>query len=116
MKFTNLLSDQTALAELGRRMTEARLAKGWTQAQLAAEAGVSKSTVERLEAGGSSQLTNLLRALRALDRLDGFERLLPEATPSPIDLLQRRGKLRQRASGAAQTTPAAPPWRWDEPS
>ena len=114
MKFTNLLTDQAALAELGRRMTEARLAKGWTQAQLAQETGVSKSTIERLEAGGSSQLTNLLRSLRALDRLDGLERLLPEPPPSPIDLLQRRGKLRQRASGAQDTAPAAAPWRWDE--
>jgi transcriptional regulator with XRE-family HTH domain len=114
MKFTNLLADHATLEELGRRMTEARLAKGWTQAQLATQAGVSKSTVERLEAGGSSQLTNLLRALRALGRLDGLERLLPQATPSPIDLLQRRGKLRQRASGAPDTAPAATPWRWDE--
>jgi transcriptional regulator with XRE-family HTH domain len=115
MKFTNLLSNQATLEELGRRLAEARLAQGWTQAQLAQQAGLSKSTIERLEAGGSSQLTNLLRALRALGRLNGLEQLLPEVTASPIDLLERRGKVRQRASGAHETA-AVQPWSWADPS
>ena len=92
MNFTNALTDQATLAELGVRAARARLERGWTQAQLAEAAGVSKATVERLENGSSTQLHNLLRCLRALDRLENLEGLLPErrtgrtdrsATPGP---------------------------------
>ena len=111
MKFDNLLSDQAALAELGRRMADARLARGQTQVQFAEAAGVSKRTVERLEDGASTQLGNLIRCLRALGNLEGLERLLPETAVNPIELLGRRRHRRRRARGdAAGRTP--PPWAW----
>ena len=97
MKITSLTTDDTTLAELGRRMAELRLARPMTQAQLAAAAGVSKRTVERLENGAGGQLVTLIRCLRALDRLENLERLLPETPPNPIGLLERRGRERQRA-------------------
>lgn len=112
MKFSNLLTDDAVGAELGRRLAQLRLARGWTQAQLALEAGVSKSTVERLEGGGSTQFTNLVRCLRALDRLEGLERLAPEAAPSPIDLLERHGKARRRARRSAARGTAKTAWTW----
>jgi len=114
MKFTNLLSDEAAQTELGGRLAQIRLGRGWTQAELAASAGVSKSTVERLEAGASTQLTNLLRCLRALDHLDGLERLLPAAIPGPIDLLKRHGKIRQRARPTAVPPEPSKPWAWGD--
>lgn len=112
MKITNLTTDDAALAEFGRRMTETRLTRQMTQAQFAKAAGVSKRTIERLEDGGSIQLGNLIRCLRALDRLDGVERLLPETPPNPIALLERHGKTRQRVRPKAAPASAAP-WTWD---
>lgn len=44
-------TDEAVLRELGRRLAQVRLGKNLTQAQLAAKAGVSKRTVERLEVG-----------------------------------------------------------------
>jgi transcriptional regulator with XRE-family HTH domain len=114
MKFTNLLSDETALGELGRRMNETRLGRGWTQAQLALAAGVSKSVIERLEAGGSVQTANLVRCLRALERLDALDRLLPEDTVSPIDLLERHGRRRRRARARSPRAAASTAWTWGE--
>lgn len=114
MNFTNALTDQAALAELGVRAARARLERGWTQAQLAEAAGVSKATVERLENGSSTQLHNLLRCLRALDRLENLEGLLPESAPGPIDLLARRGKVRQRARPSKTATPPPAPWSWGD--
>ncbi|MFA4898931.1 MAG: helix-turn-helix transcriptional regulator [Brevundimonas sp.] len=117
MKITNLTTDDAALAEFGRRMAEARLARGMTQAQFAQAAGVSKRTIERLEDGGSIQVANLIRCLRALDRLEGLERLLPETPPNPIDLLERHGKTRQRARPDAddgRDAAAAAPWAWGD--
>ena len=59
-------TDQQVLAELGDRLAQYRLNRNLTQDQLAREAGVSKRTVVRLENGQSSQMTNLVRVLRAL--------------------------------------------------
>lgn len=112
MKFGNLLSDQAALAELGRRIADARLARHMTQAGLAEAAGVSKRTVERLEDGGSTQLLNLIRCLRALERLEGLDRLIPETPINPIDLLGRR-RRRQRAR-ARKDPPVPSPWTWGD--
>lgn len=113
MKITNLTTDDAALGEFGRRVAEARLARQMTQAQFAEAAGVSKRTVERLEDGASTQFGNLVRCLRALDTLDGLDRLLPETPPNPIALLERHGKTRQRAR-PAEAPEAATPWTWGD--
>jgi len=112
MKFDNLVSDDATLAELGRRFAEARIARGMTQAELAEAAGVSKRTVERLEDGGSTQLGNLVRCLRALGSLEALERLMPETPPNPIDLLARRQR-RRRVRGKTES-PSPTPWTWGD--
>jgi transcriptional regulator with XRE-family HTH domain len=112
MKFDNLISDQAALAELGRRIADARLARRMTQAQFGQAAGVSKRTVERLEDGGSTQLANLIRCLRALERLEGLERLFPETPVNPVELLGRR-RRRQRVR-APKDTPSPALWTWGD--
>lgn len=115
MKITNLTTDDAALAEFGRRMTEARLTQGKTQAQFAQSAGVSKRTIERLEDGGSVQVANLVRCLRALGKLEGLDRLVPETPPNPIDLLERQGKTRQRARPDADSgAGGGAPWTWGD--
>lgn len=96
-------------------MAEVRLARQMTQAQFAKAAGVSKRTIERLEDGASTQFANLLRCLRALNRLDGLERLLPDTPTNPITLLERHGKTRQRARPGAEAVQASTaPWTWDD--
>ena len=109
-------SDQAILATLGARLKRARLALDLTQAHLADEAGVSKRTVERLEAGGSTQLSTFVRILRVLGLLDNLDAFLPERRPQPMDLLERQGRERQRASGR-EVRPAAiaqGAWTWGD--
>jgi transcriptional regulator with XRE-family HTH domain len=67
-----------------------------SQAELADKAGVSKRTVERMESGASTQTDTLVRILRALDRLDRLELLVPEMRPRPMDILKLKGEERQR--------------------
>jgi transcriptional regulator with XRE-family HTH domain len=112
MKFSNIISDDAVMEELGHRIAAARLERRMTQAQLAEAAGVSKSTVERLEDGASAQLTNVIRCLRALDRLEGLERLLPDTPTNPIELLKRRSP-RSRARPSKDTSPASG-WTWGD--
>ncbi|MDA1029485.1 MAG: helix-turn-helix transcriptional regulator [Bacteroidetes bacterium] len=105
-------SDDAVLSELGSRLSALRLTRNMTQAQLAHEAGVSKRTLERMEAGQSAQITNYIRVLRALNILELFEQLFPQQQPGPMDLLKQAGKLPKRASG--NKTEATKPWKWGD--
>jgi transcriptional regulator with XRE-family HTH domain len=103
-------TDEAILAELGTRLSAARLSRDLTQAQLAHEAGVSKRTVERLEGGRSAHLTSFIRILRTLGLAERLDLLLPPAQPEPMDLLRRAGEAPQRASGG--TARRDEPWSW----
>lgn len=112
------LTDDGVLTELGQRLAARRVVMGLTQAQLATQAGVAKRTLERIEAGESSQLLTFIRVLRALDALAGVEQLLPASAQSPMALLKARDKgatesgRRQRASGKKSSVAERPPWTW----
>lgn len=114
MKIDNLLTDESVLGELGRRVARTRLEQNTSQASLAAEAGVSKTTLERLERGGGIQLESFVRILRALGLLERLDMVVSEPLPSPIERLDNRGRQRQRArEGVAKERPPAP-WTWEE--
>ncbi len=114
MKISRLISDDAVLAELGERVTRCRLDFQFTQANLAEQAGVAKRTVERIEAGASAQMSSMIRILRVLELLPNLDRMIPEAGPRPMDLLKRKGKVRQRASAHRVTEQSDEPWSWDD--
>ncbi len=116
MKISPLLTDDAILAEIGERLAARRIDLQLTQAAVAEQAGIAKRTLERMEAGHSSQLSSLIRVLRVLDAMPGLENLLPESGPRPMDLLQRKGKRRQRASGRRGAGSADKPWSWADES
>ena len=114
MRIDNQNSDTAILEELGQRLTQARLARNLKQDELAAAAGLSKRTVERLETGSSVQLSNFIRALRALQLLQNLEQLVPATGPSPIAQLKLKQRERRRASSAREPLPAPGPWTWGD--
>jgi transcriptional regulator with XRE-family HTH domain len=105
-------------------LAEARLAKNLTQAQLATQAGLSKRTVERLEAGRpGTQLAAFVRVCRVLELVEHLDNLIPAAAPSPIALLKLGGRKRRRASAASaapgavgESAPSSGAWTWDDKS
>lgn len=109
----NQRTDDSVLEEIGSRLSAVRLSRDLTQAELAHAAGVSKRTVERMEAGKSVQLTSFIRLLRALELLDGLGALLPPPRPGPMELLRNQGKPPQRASRSGSPSPQEP-WTWGE--
>ncbi len=113
-KITGLLTDDAVLSELGARIAARRLELERTQAQVAEQAGIAKRTLERIEAGQTSQLVTLIRVLRVLDCAGGLDGLLPEPGARPMDLLKRKGKVRQRASGTRSAGKIDKPWRWED--
>jgi len=118
MKIENYLTDEAALFELGARLERIRLERNLTQRELAAKAGVAYKAIQRIEAGEPVKLTSFIRVLRGLGLLDALDRLVPEPTPSPIELLKLDGKRRQRASGtrrkSAPGRDPTTPWHWGD--
>jgi len=120
MKITSELTDQAILQEVGERLERRRIDAGLTQARLAEEAGVSKRTVERIEAGHSTDFVMLLRVLRVLKLMEPLDQLVADLPQSPLVLLKGRGRARQRVGhprrprdGTAPPKPV-PAWKWRE--
>ena len=84
MRINPFLTDDAVMAEFGQRLARARLARNMSQKQLAEEAGVGERTVARVEAGESPTLANVIRILRALDLVEGLDRLVPEPVVNPL--------------------------------
>ena len=113
MKIEGLLTDEAILGELGKRFAQRRLELQLTQEMLAEQAGVSKRSVERVEAGAATQISTMIRMLRVLELLDRLETLVPEAGVRPMDLLKLKGKARKRASGKRNPTDEKH-WTWGD--
>jgi transcriptional regulator with XRE-family HTH domain len=117
MRIESPLNDEAVLAELGRRLARTRLERNLSQQSLAHEAGVSKVTIERLEAGTPVKSTSLVRVLRSLGLLDALDRLIPEPLPSPVERQRLQGRRRQRARGGDRREGSlgeSKPWRWGD--
>jgi transcriptional regulator with XRE-family HTH domain len=92
------LTTPEILLELGQRVRRTRLLENLSQAELAEEAGLGERTLRKLEQGDGVQLSTLIDLLRALHKLDALDNFLPDPGVSPMELLERAGRQRQRAS------------------
>jgi transcriptional regulator with XRE-family HTH domain len=92
------LTTPEILLELGQRVRRTRLLENLSQAELAEEAGLGERTLRKLEQGDGVQLSTLIDLLRALHKLDALDSFLPDPGVSPMELLERAGRQRQRAS------------------
>ncbi len=92
-----------ALDGLGRDLTTWRKLRHLTAEQVADRAGVSRSTVLRLEGGQGASLENLLRVARALGVLDLLTKALdPYATDVGRLRADEELPTRVRARGAGR--------------
>lgn len=98
-------------ATLGRRLDALRLSRNITQADLAREAGVSRSTMTRLADGQGVSLDSFVRIMQALKLSDHLEALLPATPVRPIEQLRFEGGERQRARAKKETSPT---WQWGD--
>jgi transcriptional regulator with XRE-family HTH domain len=114
MQIDKTMSDEAILAEIGARLTRRRIDLQWTQADLAREAGISKRTVERIEAGASAQMSSMIRIFRVLDLISDMDRFIPRTGPRPMELIKNKGKQRRRASTGRRDSGRDEPWTWKE--
>jgi transcriptional regulator with XRE-family HTH domain len=96
-------------ARLAGRLAELRLERGWSLEELAQHAGVSRSTLSRLERGEISPTAALLgRLCAAYGRT--MSRLLAEVEPEPPQLLRagRQAVWQDRETGFTRRSVSPP--------
>jgi transcriptional regulator with XRE-family HTH domain len=104
------ISSSLAIASaLCKRLEEIRLSKNISQAELAKQAGVSRSTMTRIADGKSISLDSFVRVIKALGLADHLAALLPDPRVRPVELAKHEGQQRRRASGKRRSTK---PWSW----
>ncbi len=113
MRLYGTENNQTILMELGRRIQDTRIAASLTQKELAERAGISLSTLVRLESGESVRFEYVLNTLRALILLSNIDLLVQEQEIRPSDLLDY-GKKRKRVRIASKENPLRKPWKWGD--
>ncbi len=91
------MTDIELLRELGRRLRAARLQANLGAAAVAARAGLNRNTVVNAERGANPRLRTVVAILRVLGRLDALDAFLPPPALSPLQLVARAGRPRQRA-------------------
>lgn len=104
-----MLADAMILNRIGSHLKTARLKQNITQQSLADAAGVSLSSLKKIEKGEIGTFDSLLRVMRTLGKLDVLQPLVDEEQMSPseyYELVQSNAAKhqRQRATGKINNT------------
>ncbi len=83
-----MLADAAIMSKIGGRLKGARLRQNVTQQSLAASAGVSVSSLKKIEKGEIGSFETLLRVLRTLGELEVLQPVVEEEQLSPSEYYQ----------------------------
>ncbi len=92
------MSDMAILKEIGQRIRRKRLQKNISQQELGEISGLNRTTIGDIERGSPFGVLTLIQTLRALEALEEIDGFLPDPGISPLQLAKMRGKERRRAS------------------
>lgn len=106
------LSDPAILNVLGNFIQQTRLQQNKTQQQVAAAAGLNRSTIVQIENGGGGTLLSFIQILRALEQLQFFQNFEVSQQLSPLQLAKIDQKKRQRASAKKDDSIEKPKSNW----
>ncbi|MFU8812337.1 MAG: helix-turn-helix domain-containing protein [Balneolaceae bacterium] len=91
------MSDKALIEQIGGFIKHHRLRQNKTQAIVAEEAGISRSTLSLLERGETVTILTLIQVLRVLDQLHVLEAFRIEEKVSPMALAKLEKEKRKRA-------------------
>ncbi len=99
------------LEEIGARIKDQRIASHLTQRELSLKAGISVSSVCRIEQGKSIQFDNLLCIMKALNLLSKLEIAIPAHQITPMQRLsgEQKKKTYRKSGKKIQGS-----WEWGE--
>jgi len=104
------LSDQQAVARLGKEIKRMRLERNMSQAEVAEKTGLDRSTVARLEGGRAATLLTVVQVLRVLNKLELLDGFHAEPQPTPYMLVEAQEKyLKKQRKRAGRKRPDVTP-------
>lgn len=115
-----LASPEQSIQFLGHQLEQLRLSKNLSQTAVAANAGVSRRTITRMEAGATVSLDTFIRVLKVYEVADRLTTLFPAQSVRPMERVKLGGKQRKRASSGAKTNQNSmtkskqEPWSWGD--
>lgn len=77
---------------IAERLKVMRKSYGFTQEELAEQAGISRSTIARIEKGETITLDAIIRIFRCFHTLERFEHLFETTPLSPLELYRNERK------------------------
>jgi transcriptional regulator with XRE-family HTH domain len=104
-----IASSDAAINALFQQIEQIRLSRNISQAALAKEAGVSRSTITRLASGENISVDSFVRVMQALGLADHLAALLPNPNVRPVERIRLEGAERRRASSKRK---ASGDWTW----
>ncbi len=100
------LTDLDVAKRIGAKLKSMRLRQNITQSNLAESAGVSLSTLKKIESGDICSFDSFLRMLRTLRKLDVLQPLVEEEQLTPNEYWEfinsAKRKVRKRAGRAGK--------------
>ena len=99
-----MLSDGEIMKKITTRLKQIRLKQNMSQQDLAKSAGVSLSSVVRMEDGNVKSVDTFVRVLRTLGKLDVLLPLLEEEPISPKEYYELVNKSKASARKRASKT------------
>jgi transcriptional regulator with XRE-family HTH domain len=114
MENTNIkwvaMSDATIVQKIGDFVKKERLSSNKTQAQVADDAGVNRSTISQIEKGEAIALTSLIQIMRVLNCLQLLDIFSFKEEISPIELAKQDQQKRKRARNTDNNTTQKSDW------
>jgi transcriptional regulator with XRE-family HTH domain len=95
------LTEQEILQEIGDRLKRIRLQHNLTQKELAAEVGLSVTTISLIEQGKSTTVESLVRILMRLNRIKDLESVFRVGENLELKLKFEKAKLRAERKRAS---------------
>jgi len=98
------MSDADILLHLGNKIKEWRLQMNISQSELANRTLLSVLTIQKVEGGSGTSVSNLLRIMRQTGHLDLFDFAIKEPQISPVEYFEFQKKTKERKRASKQKT------------
>lgn len=97
MDISVMTSDEEILRIIGERLKKMRINAAMSQNDIVEKTGISRRTLYNIETGKDVSFSNVIKVLRALNKISSLNIVFPEQRDQPEDLFRLK-KARERVT------------------